>query len=205
MIAGNVYDKYGTTNPIARRLMRGFLSAVEHFYRQAAPQTVLEVGCGEGRLARHLFACSHPPRRFVVSDRDIGVLDRDLDPRIQSCEASVTQLPFEDASFDLVVCCEVLEHLDDPAAGLAEVARVARRAAIVSTPREPLWRCLNVARGAYLRSLGNTPGHLQHFGRRDLERLIGQRMYVLARRTPIPWTIVLAAPPRPTGRAPRGS
>jgi hypothetical protein len=88
----------------------------------------------------------------------------------------------------------VLEHLDDPERGLAEVARVARRAVIVSTPREPLWRALNLARGAYLRDLGNTPGHVQHFSRRALERLVGRRLRVLERRSPLPWTVVLAAP-----------
>ena len=45
------------------------------------------------------------------------------------------------------------------------MARVARRWLLVSVPHEPLWRALNVARGAYLRELGNTPGHLNHWTR----------------------------------------
>jgi ubiquinone/menaquinone biosynthesis C-methylase UbiE len=195
VIAGNTYDKYGTKNPVARAMMRGFLDAVTQLYSRVAPESVLEVGCGEGRLATHLLANGRArPNRFVVSDQDLGALDRDLDPLLETCRASIERLPFEDRSFDLVVCCEVLEHLPDPARGLAEVARVARRAVIVSTPREPLWRALNLARGAYVRQLGNTPGHVQHFSRRGLERLVSGRLRILDRKTPVPWTVLLAAP-----------
>jgi ubiquinone/menaquinone biosynthesis C-methylase UbiE len=108
---------------------------------------------------------------------------------------SAYELPFEDASFDLVVCCEVLEHLEHPGRGLAEAVRVAKKAVLVSTPREPLWRVLNVARGRYLRDLGNTPGHVQHFGRRSLVRLVESRLRVVETRTPVPWTVVLGSLP----------
>lgn len=191
-IVGNVYDKYGTKNPLARVLMGGFLRAVTGLYRRVAPASVLEVGCGEGRLAQHLVTSAPRPDRFVVTDMDLVCLAPGLDPLLEARQASVYDLPFEDGAFDLVVCCEVLEHLDDPGRGLAEVARVARRAALVSTPREPLWRALNVMRGRYLGDLGNTPGHVQHFGRRGLEALVGSRMRIVETRTPVPWTVVLA-------------
>jgi SAM-dependent methyltransferase len=194
VIVGNVYDKYGTKNPLARALMRGFLDSVTTLYRQVAPESVLEVGCGEGRLASHLLAQAPRPRRFVASDQDMSFVDTGLDPLIEQRQASIANLPFEDKSFDLVVCCEVLEHLYDPDRGVAEVARVARRAAIFSTPREPLWRALNLARGAYWGALGNTPGHVQHFSRRGLERLVATHMRVLDCRRPPPWTVLLAAP-----------
>jgi len=63
---------------------------------------------------------------------------------------------------DLVIACEVLEHLDAPDQALSELQRVCRGQALVSVPNEPLWRMLNVARGKYWRSPGNTPGHLQN-------------------------------------------
>ena len=78
----------------------------------------------------------------------------------------VEALSFADGEFDLVAATEVLEHVADPQAAVAEMARVARRWLLVSVPHEPLWRALNVARGAYLRELGNTPGHLNHWTRR---------------------------------------
>ena len=60
---------------------------------------------------------------------------------------------------------EVLEHVPDPAHTVAEMARCAARHVLVSVPREPLWRAVNMARGAYWRELGNTPGHVNHFSK----------------------------------------
>ena len=67
-------------------------------------------------------------------------------------------LPFADDEFDVATAIEVLEHVPDPEHTVAEMARVAQALLLVSVPREPLWRGLNMARGAYLRDLGNTPG-----------------------------------------------
>ncbi len=194
-VVGNAYDKYGSKNPIERALMNGFLAAVGASYDRVAPRDVLEVGCGEGKLAHHLVTRPGKPRpdRFVACDLSLGALAPGLDPLIETREASVYELPFADRSFDLVVCCEVLEHLEDPRRGLAEVARVSRRGVIVSTPREPLWRALNLARGKYVRDLGNTPGHVQHFSSGGLVGLVASQLEVADVRKPLPWTVVLGA------------
>jgi ubiquinone/menaquinone biosynthesis C-methylase UbiE len=194
VVVGNVYDKYGTRNPVARAMMRGFLGAVTSLYAGVGADSVLEVGCGEGRLAMHLYRSGPRPSRFVATDLELGQVDPGVDPAIELRRASAYELPFADRSFELVVCCEVLEHLDEPSRGLAEITRVARRAVLVSTPREPLWRALNVARGRYLRDLGNTPGHVQHFSAAGLERLFARYARITARRSPLPWTVLLGEP-----------
>jgi hypothetical protein len=71
---------------------------------------------------------------------------------------------------------------------------IPRRAVLLSTPWEPVWRLLNLARGRYVRDLGNTPGHVQHFGRRALVRLAEARLRVVAVRRPLPWTVILGEP-----------
>lgn len=195
-VVGNVYDKYGTRNPIARRLMQGFLDGVTKLVRVAAPRSVLEVGCGEGELAAHLWREGLRPERFEICDVELQRLRPDLPPEIEARTASIYALPWPDQAFDLVLCCEVLEHLHDPAAGLRELARVARRHVLLSTPWEPVWRVLNVARGRYLRAWGNTPGHVQHFGRAELARLARAELRLVAQRTPLPWTILLGTPRR---------
>lgn len=187
-VVGNVEDKYHARNPIARALMRGFLRAVTELYLEAGPRRVLEVGCGEGRLADHLIR-RRRPERFEACDVELRPAP-EIDPEIALREASIYALPYADASFDLVVCCEVLEHLHDPAAGLAELARVSSRHVLLSTPWEPVWRLLNLARGRYVRDLGNTPGHVQHFGRRALIDLARTRLEVRAVRRPLPWTVI---------------
>lgn len=193
-IVGNVYDKYGTRNPIARALMRGFLGAVTELYQGVAPESVLEVGCGEGVLAHHLITSEHRPKRFSACDLELSQLAPNLDPAIEFHEASAYELPHADSSFDLVLCCEVLEHLEEPDRAFAELARVARGAVLVSTPWEPLWRGLNMARGKYLSDLGNTPGHIQHFSKHGLKRLAERHLVLTARRDPVPWTMLLGTP-----------
>lgn len=195
-VVGNVYDKYSTRNPIARLLMGGFLREVLDLYTISWPRSVLEVGCGEGRLAQFLHSDGPKPDRFVLSDLDVGRVDPSIGDAFEVVQASVYDLPWQDGEFDLVICCEVLEHVDDPDRALAEIARVASRRVLVSTPWEPVWRCLNMARGKYLSALGNTPGHVQHFTRRGLVSLGSRHLRLLQCRTPLPWTILLGEPLR---------
>jgi len=200
-VVGNVYDKYQTRNPVVRRLMQGFLGAATELYTAAAPRTILEVGCGEGELAlrlvqHHRSTLGGSPTRFAATDVDVRHVPADLDRDISVSEASIYELPFEDNEFDLVVCCEVLEHLHDPTEGLAELARVARQHVLLSTPWEPVWRAMNLARGKYLRDLGNTPGHVQNFTRRGLHELAQKRLSIVAHRKPLPWTMLLGTPRR---------
>jgi hypothetical protein len=84
----------------------------------------------------------------------------------------------------------VLEHVTDPEHTVAEMAHVARSHLIVSVPREPLWRALNMARGAYLRDLGNTPGHVNHWSRRGFVELLSRHGEIIEIRSPFPWTMI---------------
>ena len=197
-VVGNFEDKYASRNPIAKALVSGFLDAVTELFVLADPRDkqVLEVGCGEGKLAHRLIRNAPAPARYLATDVSLDRLIPELDPRIETEVASAYELPYADASFDVVVCCEVLEHLDDPARGLAELARVARHRVLISTPWEPVWRAMNMARGKYLRDFGNTPGHIQHFSRAALERLAATQLHIQAMRTPLPWTVILGEPIR---------
>ena len=47
---GNTYDKYNTTNPVAKRLQAGFERTLDELFEKAAPQSLLDIGCGEGVL-----------------------------------------------------------------------------------------------------------------------------------------------------------
>jgi 2-polyprenyl-3-methyl-5-hydroxy-6-metoxy-1,4-benzoquinol methylase len=110
-----------------------------------------------------------------------------LDYRIMKAE----QLPFADGEFDVAAAIEVLEHVPDPEHTVAEMARVATGHLLVSVPREPLWRGLNMARGAYLRDLGNTPGHLNHWSKRSFVALLSKHGEIVEARSPFPWTMLL--------------
>ncbi len=100
-------------------------------------------------------------------------------------------LPFADKEFDLIAAIEVLEHVPDPQHTLAEMARCGQRHLLVSVPREPLWRGLNMVRGAYWSQLGNTPGHLNHWSKRSFVELLSRYGTVAETRSPFPWTMLL--------------
>jgi ubiquinone/menaquinone biosynthesis C-methylase UbiE len=190
-IVGNTYDKYGTTNPVARWLMRGFLSTVTRLASQVRPSRLLEVGCGEGHLIAHLTKQLPTLTQIAACDRSLEKLATVRPTSIEFRTGSVYALPYPDRAFDLVVCCEVLEHLEEPARALAELRRVTSRYLLVSTPREPLWRALNLLRLAYVRELGNTPGHVGHFSTRSLVRLLETTMDVREIARPLPWVVAL--------------
>ena len=191
---GNTYDKYTSANPLVRRLMAGFERDLEALLSRAAPDSVLDLGCGEGVLTER-WAARLDPGRVVGIDLPDTNLEaewaRRSRPNLEFRTIAGQQLPFEDGEFDLVAAIEALEHIPDPERTLAEMARVARRHLLVSVPREPLWRVLNVARGAYLRELGNTPGHVNHFSRRGFSRLLSGYGEVVQARSPFPWTLLL--------------
>ena len=100
-------------------------------------------------------------------------------------------LQFENDEFDLVAAIEALEHIPQPGQTVAEMARVARKHLLVSVPHEPLWRMLNVARGAYVRDLGNTPGHVNHWTKRGFVGELERHGEVIEVRAPFPWTMLL--------------
>ena len=195
-VAGNVCDKYRTANPLYRWLMAGFLRSCRELLAPFRAQRVLEVGCGPGDLAGDLAAGVpwFAAARYLGSDVSLEEVRAAaaIHPGDRFLAASAYRLPFPDAAFDCVVACEVFEHLEHPQAALAEVERVASGHLLLSVPWEPLWRLLNVARGHYLKDLGNTPGHLQHFSRRAIRRLVASRFEIVAERRPLPWTVLLA-------------
>jgi 2-polyprenyl-3-methyl-5-hydroxy-6-metoxy-1,4-benzoquinol methylase len=58
---GNTFDKYGSQNPVVKRLMAGFEADLQQMFDRAASRSVLDVGCGEGvlvhRWAQRLGEC----------------------------------------------------------------------------------------------------------------------------------------------------
>ena len=191
---GNTYDKYGSSNPVVRRLMSGFQSALDELWERAAPESILDVGCGEGILTAAWAERLGDGRVVGIDLEDPKLLAEWAErtrPNLEFRAEEATSLSFDDDEFDMATAIEVLEHVPAPGATVAEMARVARRWLLVSVPREPLWRGLNVARGAYLRDLGNTPGHVNHWSKRAFVSLLSRYGTVEEARSPLPWTMAL--------------
>jgi SAM-dependent methyltransferase len=173
--------------------MANFEATLEELFTAAAPTSLLDVGCGEGVLT-HQWA-QRIDGRVVGIDLDDPLLHAEWQgrqaPNLEYMVMKAERMPFEDGEFDVASAIEVLEHVPDPEHTVAEMARVADRWLLVSVPREPLWRGLNMARGAYLKDLGNTPGHLNHWSKRSFVELLSRHGEVVQARSPFPWTMLL--------------
>jgi len=192
-VAGNTYDKYASKNPIERRMMDGFFTALDKMLTGLQPETVVEIGAGEGRITERLVE-RFPNAAVVGLDLpDTNLADEWQDIDVPMFFGDATRMPFVDKSIDLVVGLEVLEHVPQPERALADIARVCRGFAILSVPREPIWRAGNMARLRYLRDWGNTPGHVNHWSSRAFEELVTKRFAVTDVAHPLPWTMVRAA------------
>jgi len=94
--------------------------------------SLLEVGAGKGYLARILA------QDYVVTATDIA--SGNQCPSLKFRQANIEALPFEDSSFDTVICAHTLEHVQHLDQAIAELRRVARQRVIVVVPRQRPYR-----------------------------------------------------------------
>lgn len=192
ILIGNQLDKDQVTNPVARRMVVGFDTALETLVKAVQPKSIHEVGCGEGRLSRKLHALTG--QEILASDFSRELIAENTargDGGVRYAARSVYDLRPEEDRADLIVCCEVLEHVERPAEALTALRGLGAASYILSVPREPWWRMLNMARGKYLRALGNTPGHLNHWSQCGFVSFLERGGFRVNRRLlPLPWTMV---------------
>jgi len=195
VIAGNLYDKYSSRNPIVRWLMKNFNAALTSFVSTAAPLSIHEVGCGEGYWVLQWNQQGIPARGTDFSSQVIDIARENAKgrgyPATIFSVRNVYDLDPEQDSADLIVCCEVLEHLDDPHKGLRALQKIVSKHLIISVPNEPLWCILNLARGEYVKSFRNTPGHMQHWSRKQFLRLVFEYFEIIEDKNPVPWSMLL--------------
>ena len=197
---GNYFNKFGSTDPMVQKMMENYLkSAGSALKKINRPSKILEVGCGDGIITDFIHESIlhlHPSCtcQLVGVDNGFEIISKAKNKysHLHFLTSDVMRLPFATDQFDLVAAPEVLEHLDDPWTALKEIQRVGNGYFLFSVPWEPVWRVGNVLSGRYLKNLGNTPGHIQHWSRRAFVRMIKSHFTVLEVLKPFPWTMVLA-------------
>ena len=189
---GNTYDKYGSTNRVEQRMMRGFMSALDDMLAGLAPLRVLEIGVGEGHVMSRVRERFPGVPVVGVDLPSVELSDEWREKGLPCMFGDATTLPFADDSFDLVLAIEVLEHVSGPDAALAELSRVCAGTFVASVPFEPIWRAGNLVRGRY------RPRPRQHPRARQPLDSLGLRAL---RRPPLPHPA--GAQPAPVDDGPR--
>lgn len=193
-LTGHYFNKHESSNILIRAVVRRYRRMLELLVKDLPFHSALEIGSGEGYILSYI-RCVRPEVYLVGSDISFDIVKKSRSRGFQFtwCVARGENLPFANKSFDLVIACEVLEHVFTPELVLSEMQRVSREFCIVSVPNEPLWRILNILRAQYIHDWGNTPGHIHHWSVKGITELISKYFLVLQVRTVLPWIFVLAA------------
>jgi ubiquinone/menaquinone biosynthesis C-methylase UbiE len=150
-------QQYAEDRPLPDpRIDRKFGRILELVRAQLPCEAFLDAGCGDGRYLEAL-AAELPPRRAGVdiSERILETARARVDSDLR--QASLEALPFADGEFDLVLSTQVIEHVPDADAAVAELARVLRPGGtlVLSTDnaRNHVSRALNAPRTLATRAL----------------------------------------------------
>ncbi len=203
VVVGNVYDKYGSSNPVVRRIMQRFLRTFDELCPIPPAETTHEIGCGEGHLTARLAQRVKAIRATDISAellQEAASLSENKQVEFEA-KSIYDMIPDVDGA-DLVICCEVLEHLPDPHKAVKILAELANPFLLVSVPFEPWWRILNLCRLKYINTMGNTPGHIQHWSPRSFKELLRRKFEIIEFRITFPWLMALcrAEPDSTRGR-----
>ncbi len=191
MITTN-HQKFVNPNPVQRRLIgkfqRTFLSVLD----SVKPQSILEMGCGEGFLLSAIQK-KWPTIELRGQDNLPQALTagREIFPELSLEAGDIYHINQLDHSWDVVIASEVLEHLERPAQAIQEMKRVAKRYVLFSVPHEPWFRLSNFARGHHLRRFGNHPEHINLWSQAQFAKFVGQFVSVERVTGSFPWTILL--------------
>lgn len=193
IIVGNYFNKYESNHFLYRRLVNNYRFTLQSLINELPIKTCLEIGSGEGYLVDDLIAIK-PKIQIVGSDIDYSIVRHAKTSRLSAewCVLNGDNLPFRGDAYDLILACEVLEHVKNPTNVLSELHRVCSKYIIISVPYEPIWRILNMVRLKYLKDFGNTPGHINHWSKNSIQNLVGQYFHTINMQTSFPWIFIQA-------------
>lgn len=185
------YRKHTSTNPVQKYLIKRFYKAIFEIVRTLKPATILEAGCGEGFMLERLKQWGIGTTLFGVDiSGDAIAIGKKLHPNLNLLRGDIYSLPFKDDSFDLVICCEVLEHLLYPIKAMDEIVRVSKKYCLLSVPQEPYFTLANFLRGKNWSHWGNDPGHINHWTADNFNLFVTSWFVNHTNRQAFPWQIV---------------
>lgn len=188
------YKKHKNPNPVQQILINNFYRELFKILKPYKSNSILDVGCGEGFTLKKLEEKRIGKNNEGIDFSEDAIrLGNEIYPQLKLAIGDVYDLKFKDNSFDVAVCTEVLEHLEDPVKAVSEIKRVTKKYIVFSVPNEPFFIMANFLRGKYLKNFGNHPEHINHWTARGFESFLKkQGLSIVKSRHPFAWTLVLA-------------
>lgn len=187
------FEKHQHRNPIQRYLIDNFYTELFKILRRTKSEKILDVGCGEGVTLNRIQQLKLGKKLEGIDYSDEAIeIGKKTFPNLTLKKADIYSLPYKDNSFDLVLCNEVLEHLEKPQDALKELIRVSNKYLLLSVPNEPWFRIANFLRGRHVTRLGNHPEHVQNWTHSQFTQLLKKnKLTIKDKKLPFAWTLVL--------------
>jgi 2-polyprenyl-3-methyl-5-hydroxy-6-metoxy-1,4-benzoquinol methylase len=160
-------------NLMMKQFYTKLLNQISNCYDQDDDFSILDMGCGIGILSA-IISQNFPSAKVTGFDISNEVVKsaRLLSPSISFYVGNIYSLPHCKESFDMVICLEVLEHLDRPETIIDNIARLCKKYAIFSIPNNWKFRAVNVIRFKYLERKGSTPNHKNEWTKEEFSSLL---------------------------------
>ncbi len=187
------FRKHTSNNPLQKLLINNFFNTFLSEIKDLKVESILDVGCGEGFTLQKLYENKIGKKLVGIDHQEIAIdIGKKIHPKLKLETGDIYHLPFKAGSFDLIICTEVLEHLEDPKKALKELARVPKKYLMLSVPNEPYFMLANFLRGKNITRWGNDIEHINHWTSKGFQRFAEKEdLKVISKRYPFPWTLLL--------------
>jgi SAM-dependent methyltransferase len=189
-------EHYNSSNRIACYLIDNFKTTILRIINKYKICKVFDIGCGDGHIS--LFLAQHgyiveggDINEILIRQANLDVIEKNLYDNAKFNIIDIFNFDFSSIKSEIVLCSEVLEHLDNVDDAVDKIYKIQADLFLFSVPTEPLWRILNMARLKYLKNFGNTPGHVNHWGYGEFKRFLERKFVILEYIFVIPWSIAL--------------
>lgn len=172
---GNI-KKYESKNPLKRTMVKRFNKRIIGIIKELDGEKtfrILDAGCGEGYIDRLILDEIDNVQIVGLEYTEEAIeIAKSVNPQTEYINGDICQIPFEDDSFDYVICTEVLEHLSEPKKALEELIRVSKGKLLITVPHEP-WFCMgNMLALKNITRFGNPIDHINHWTKKSFLRFL---------------------------------